>query len=105
MAAVSSVDDLGRDYRAALLRYLPRRAEAAMTSGYELGRRAAGGDVGLLDIVQVHHRVLAELLADRPETDAADLVEAAGAFLCEVLSTFDMAHRALHDATRARSDG
>lgn len=95
---MTSVDDLCRDYRAALLRYLPRRAEAAMASGYELGRRAAGGDVGLLDVVQVHHRILADLLADRPGTEAAELVEAAGAFLCEVLSTFDMAHRALHDA-------
>lgn len=102
---MTCVDDLCRDYRTALLRFLPRRAEAAMTSGYELGRRAAGGDVGLLDIVQVHHRILAEVLEDRPATDAADLVEAAGAFLCEVLSTFDMAHRALHDTARERSDG
>ena len=102
---MSAVDDLLRDYRTALLRYLPQHAEAAMASGYELGRRAAGGDAGLLDVVQVHHRVLGELLADRPGTDPVELTDAAGAFLCEVLSTFDMAHRALRDPRRARAGG
>ena len=32
-----SLDTLTRDYRAAFLRYLPRREEAALHTGYELG--------------------------------------------------------------------
>lgn len=90
-------DGLARDYRAAFLRYLPHRSEAALTSGYELGRRAATGGTGLLELVRVHHRILAELLGERPAPDPREVTAAAGEFLGEVLSTFDMAHRVLHD--------
>ena len=65
-ADVSDLEDLTRDYRAAFLRYLPRRSEAALTSGYELGRRAVVEGVSLLDLVSVHHVVLAEVLDDTP---------------------------------------
>lgn len=94
---MTSRDDLARDYRAGFLRYLPQRSEAAMTAGYELGRRAATGGASLLDLVQVHHRILGEVLTESPPPDAADVTAAACEFLSEVLSTFDMAHRVLHD--------
>jgi hypothetical protein len=90
---VTEVEDLTRDYRAAFLRYLPGRSEAALTLGYELGRRAVVDGVSLLDVVQVHHTVLAEVLADTPTEDTPALSSAAAGFLVEVLSTFDMAHR------------
>ena len=86
-------EDLTRDYRAAFLRYLPGRARTALTLGYELGRRAVVDGVSLLDVVQVHHTVLAEVLVDTPAEDTPALSSAAAAFLVEVLSTFDMAHR------------
>ena len=92
-----SLEDLARDYRTGFLRYLPRRSEAAMTAGYELGRRAATGGASLLDLVQVHHRILGEVLTGVPSPDTAEVVEAACEYLSEVLSTFDMAHRVLHD--------
>ena len=93
-----SLEDLARDYRTGFLRYLPHRSEAAMTAGYELGRRAATGGASLLDLVQVHHRVLGEVLAGSPSPDTTqEVLEAGGDFLSEVLSTFDMAHRVLHD--------
>lgn len=94
---MSSVDDLTRDYRTGFLRYLPHHSEAAMTAGYELGRRAATGGASLLDLVRVHHLVLGEVLSERPGADPVAMTQAAGEFLSEVLSTFDMAHRALHD--------
>ena len=56
---MSDLDDLARDYRVAFQRYLPQRSEAALTDGYELGRQAIARGVGLLDLVQVHHAVLA----------------------------------------------
>ena len=90
---MTEVEDLTRDYRAAFLRYLPGRSEAALTLGYELGRRAVVDGVSLLDVVQVHHTVLAEVLVDTPAEDTPALSSAAAAFLAEVLSTFDMAHR------------
>ena len=92
-----SLEDLARDYRTGFLRYLPRRSEAAMTAGYELGRRAATGGASLLELVQVHHRILGEVLIGSPNPDTTQVVEAACEYLSEVLSTFDMAHRALHD--------
>ena len=91
------LEALTRDYRTAFLRYLPRRSEAALTAGYELGRRAVATGRSLLDLVQVHHRILAEVLTGAPSPDTTQVVEAACEYLSEVLSTFDMAHRVLHD--------
>jgi hypothetical protein len=91
------VGDLTRNYRAAFQRYLPRRSEAALTLGYQLGREAVVESVSLLDLVQVHHLVLAEVLDDTRDEDLRDVTSAAAEFLVEVLSTFDMAHRGLRD--------
>ena len=48
---MTDVEDLTRDYRAAFLRYLPARSEAALTLGYELGRRAVVDGVSVSDWV------------------------------------------------------
>ena len=98
---MSDLEALIRDYRTGFLRYLPHRSEAAMTTGYELGRRAATGGAGLLELIEVHHHVLGEVLTQQPPPDPTDVMDAAGEYLSEVLSTFEMAHRVLHDpATR-----
>ena len=90
---MTALDDLLRDYRAALLRYLPRREEAALATGYELGRAAVARDVSLLDVVRVHNDVLAEVLRDTPDDDRDRVATAAAEFLPEVLSTYDMSQR------------
>jgi hypothetical protein len=95
---MSEVGDLTLDYRAAFQRYLPKRSEAALTLGYQLGREAIVNDVSLLELVDVHHLVLAEILEDTPAEDAREVTAAAAEFLREVLSTFDMAHRSLPSA-------
>ena len=92
---MSDVEGLTRDYRAAFQRYLPRRSEAALTLGYQIGRRAVDDGVSLLDLVGVHHVVLAEILDDLKASDPVSVTQAASEFLVEVLSTFDMAHRSL----------
>jgi hypothetical protein len=94
---VSDLEGLTRDYRTGFLRYLPRRSEAALTAGYELGRRAATTGAGLLDLVRVHHDILGEVLRRQPSPDTDDVMDAGREFLSEVLSTFDMAHRVLHE--------
>lgn len=99
---MSDLDDLTRDYRTGFLRYLPRRSEAALTAGYELGRRAATSGAGLLDLVRVHHDILREVLARQPLPDTEIVMDAGCEFLCEVLSTFEMAHRVLHDSPTRR---
>lgn len=87
------LEDVVRDYRVAFLSSLPRQSEAALTLGYDLGRRAVADGVSLLDLVQVHHIVLEEVLTTDPAPDAGPVTRAGCTFLLEVLSTFDMAHR------------
>lgn len=96
---MTELEALTRDYRTAFLRYLPGRSEAALTRGYEIGRQAVVDGVSMLDLAQVHHTVLAEVLVDTPPGDTPQLTAAAAEFLVEVLSTFDMAHR-LQDRPR-----
>ena len=94
----TDLQDVVRDYRAAFLSSLPRHNEAALTLGYDLGRRAVADGVSLLDLVQVHHTVLREVLTRPPVPDPGPVTQAACEFLLEVLSTFDMTHRVLHNA-------
>ncbi|MFC7490796.1 MULTISPECIES: phosphatase RsbU N-terminal domain-containing protein [unclassified Knoellia] len=101
---MADLADLTLDYRAAFLRYLPQRSEAALTLGYQLGRRAVDDGVSLLDLVGVHHVVLAELIEDMTGADAVTATHAASDFLLEVLSTFDMAHRSLRRSSDLEQD-
>jgi len=88
-------EDLGRDYRAAFLRYLPRRDEAALHSGYLVGRSALEDGVSMLEIVRLHHAVLLDVLDSSLSEDVAQIASAAAEFLVEVLATYDMTHRSI----------
>lgn len=90
---MTDLEKMHRDYRAAFLRYLPRRDEAALHVGYKLGRSAVSDGLSILDLVQVHHDVFLEVLADTKGEDVTLVSTAASEFLLEVLATFDMAHR------------
>lgn len=92
---MGDVEDLTRDYRVAFQRYLPQRSEAALTLGYELGRSAVDRGTSPLDLVDVHHVVLSEVLAGLPDDQAQEVVEAAAEFLREVLATLDMVQRGI----------
>lgn len=94
---MTTLEALARDYRTAFLRYLPRREETALALGYELGREAVASGISLLDLAQVHHDVLLDVLADTRPEEVLDVATAASEFLLEVLATFDMAQRALRD--------
>ena len=99
--AVGELEDLTRDYRVAFQRYLPQRSEAALTLGYELGRSAVDRGTSPLDLVDVHHVVLSEVLADVREDRTQEVVAAAAEFLREVLATLDMVQRGI----RAEDEG
>ena len=62
VSAVNARERLDRNYRAAFLRYLPSRDEAALAAGYEIGRSAVSDGLTILDLVQVHHDVLRDVL-------------------------------------------
>jgi hypothetical protein len=90
---VTALADVARDYRVAFLRYLPRREEAALHSGYELGRAAVANGLSILELAQIHHEVLLEILRDGPAEDLTSVATAASEFFLEVLATYDMAQR------------
>ncbi len=91
---MTQLDDLTRNYRVAFLRYLPRREEAALTSGYQLGRGAVADGLSILELARVHHEVLLEVLRDTAEKDLTRVATAASEFFREVLATYDMTQRA-----------
>ena len=68
--------DLERNYRTAFLRYLVRREEGPLHVGYELGRTAVTDGLSLLDLAQVHHDVLLEVLRDSPVEDLSSIATA-----------------------------
>lgn len=84
-----------RDYRAAFLRYLARREEPARVAAYELGRSALERELGLLEMVGVHHEVLCEVLTTSPPDELTDVAGAASEFLIEVLASYDMVQRGI----------
>lgn len=93
---------LRQNYRAGLLRYLSRRDETALASAYELGREGLSDGVSLLDVVQIHHYVLVEVLRDTGVDDLQDVADAATSFLVEVLASFEMTRRGFMES-RARN--
>ena len=88
-----TLDGASRDYRAAFLRYLPRRDEAALHSAYELGRRAVADGVSLLELVRIHHEVLLDVLRDSRPEDLPEVATGASEFLVEALAVHEMAQR------------
>jgi hypothetical protein len=90
---VSTLADLRRNYRAAFLQYLPRREEAALHKAYEIGRSAVADGVSLLELAQIHHDVLLEVLRDTRAEELPGIAEAASELLLEVLATYHMAQR------------
>jgi Phosphoserine phosphatase RsbU, N-terminal domain len=91
------VDDLTRDYRVAFLAYLPRREEAALHRGYELGRSAVAEGLSILELALIHHQVFLEILRESPSEELPEVAHAASEFFLDVLATFDMAQRVSRD--------
>lgn len=98
---MTDLTDLAADYRVAFLRYLPRREEAALATGYELGRASVGSGISVLDLARIHHEVLREVLEDTPVGDLADVATAASNFFLEVLAAYDMAQRGFRAQAQA----
>jgi hypothetical protein len=91
---MTALDDLERNYRAAFLRYLPSQDEAALHVGYELGRSAVGDGLSILELAQVHHQILLEVLTDTPADELARVAARASDFFLHVLATCDLTQRA-----------
>lgn len=94
---MTSLEKLTRDYRAAFFRYLPRRDEDALNSGYQLGRSAVADGISILELARVHHDILLEVLRDTPSEDLPRVATAASEFFLDVLATSDLAQRAFRE--------
>ena len=90
---MNALERLHRNYRAAFLRYLPKRDEAALDAGYQIGRSAVVDGLSILDLVQVHHDVLREVLRTGSPEELDGLTATAADFLVEVLATYEMTRR------------
>jgi hypothetical protein len=90
---MTALEDVARSYRVAFLRYLSRREESALASGYELGRSAVIDGLSLLELARVHHEVLLEALQGASADDVASVAAGASEFFLEVIATYDMAQR------------
>jgi hypothetical protein len=94
---MTGLEDLTRDYRVAFLQYLPRREEAALARGYELGRLAVTEGRSILELARIHHEILLEALRETAPDEVGRVATAASEFFLEVLATFDMAQRSFLD--------
>ena len=97
MAVAKSAVDIKVLYTEALEHYLSGGGEGALRGAYEVGRKALTSDVGLLDMAELHHAALSEILSDHQEIGGAGLA-AASQFLAESLSAYEMAYRGYRDA-------
>ena len=82
------------DYAPAFLQYLAEGTEPGRQRAYELGRRAIGERLSILDVARIHHAVLLEVLkTHRTSHELEHIAQAASEFLIETLAVFEMAHR------------
>jgi Phosphoserine phosphatase RsbU, N-terminal domain/ANTAR domain len=83
-----------RDYAPVFLQYLSERGERGRRAAYELGRRAIGEQLSVLDLARIHHDVLLDVLkTHRSPQELEHIAQAASEFLVEALAVFEMTQR------------
>ena len=93
-----------RDYAPALLQYLSEGGEPGRRAAYELGRRAIGERLSILDLARIHHTVLLDVLkTHRTSHELEHIAQAASEFLVEALAVFEMTHRGFTELSTGRS--
>ncbi|MFL6136326.1 MAG: phosphatase RsbU N-terminal domain-containing protein [Frankiaceae bacterium] len=92
----ATVEAFRRDYKVVLLRCLGRPDERAFHDAYQLGRCAVEGQLSLLELAEIHHEILADVLRTATEPDEIPAVAACAArFLVELLAPYEMSQRTL----------
>jgi signal transduction histidine kinase len=83
----------------AFARYAASPDESSLTQAYELGRGALSSGVGVVQTVQMCSRVLASALEHAAgDAERQRLADAAERFFVELVSPYEMTHRAARDA-------
>jgi PAS domain S-box-containing protein len=94
--------NLVEQYAAALKSYLENFEEPDLNQAYEFGRQALAGGVGLLEMAILHHEALAICLMNFPAAaQRIKAIRAAGRFLLECLSPFEMSLRGYQESHAA----
>jgi len=92
--APAAPQDLHERYQEAFRAWLAHRDERELGAAYALGREAVTARQSVLELAEAHHRAAEEALRDEPDPERrSELLEAAGVFFGEALSTFEIAHR------------
>jgi hypothetical protein len=94
-------NELRRSYASGLHAYLRDPNERTLRAAYELGREAVTRELGVLDLVLVHHEALAAALRAAAPDDVERLTGSAADFLLDSLSAFEMIRRAYTEARDA----
>ena len=90
--------DLKPAYERALRDFLEGAEEKDLVCAYELGRAAFSSNVGILEIVSLHHSALAELSPRKEHSgDGERLLRLSGQFLADVFSAYELGRRAYGD--------
>jgi signal transduction histidine kinase len=99
MEAMSAMDPtFAAEYRRALLQYLEGNPEAGLEQAYELGRKAMNAGMGVLEMAELQTQIIASVVGSPP---GAEMIQAAGRFFQESLSSYEMTHRAFREANSA----
>jgi signal transduction histidine kinase len=90
--------DIKPRYEKVLRGYLKDAAEDGLVKAYELGRKGFAEDVGILEIVSLHHRALAGVSSANGHRDEVlRVAKLSGQFLTEVFSAYELGRRSYHD--------
>ena len=96
------MEKLEDQYTAALRDSIAGMGESALHRAYELGRRALGDGLGVLDMAAMYHKALAASLPrDSTSEETTLMLQAGVSFFAESLSPFEMTHRGFRDSNIA----
>lgn len=94
--------DFVQRYREAFATYLEERDEHGRSRAYELGRSAVAQDRSVLDLAAAHQEVVLDRVRSSSDaTEHEELIRAAGEFLLESMSAFEVLQRALQEVREA----
>jgi signal transduction histidine kinase len=94
-------DRFGKSYQDTLQSYLRELREEHLHRAYEMGRDALVSGLGILEVAAAHHAALRRVLDLDDGGERQRASQAAGRFLAECLSPFEMSHRGTREAALA----
>jgi light-regulated signal transduction histidine kinase (bacteriophytochrome) len=89
----AQVSAFAQEYLSGLHAYLRDGDESALSTAYELGRRALIEGLGVLDMATLHHVAIADLVLPAEATERARFAVAAAEYFNELMSPFEMSFR------------